>query len=143
MSARAAGRGSWQRPPSHDMDTIVRMPGPIDRLRKICLAMPETFEKVSHGEPTFWAGKRMFAMVADARNHHGNGRPAVWCKAGHETQKAVIDEWPDRCFVPPYAGTSGWFGIYLDKSPDWKQIAALLKDSHRLAAAPSPRRRKA
>jgi predicted DNA-binding protein (MmcQ/YjbR family) len=112
----------------------------INRLRKICLAMPETFEKVSHGEPTFWAGQRMFAMFADARNHHGYGRPAVWCKAVHETQTAVIAEWPDRCFVPPYVGVGGWFGIYLDKSPDWKQVAALLADSHRLAvASPKPR----
>ncbi len=117
------------------------MAGPADRLRKICLAMPETFEKVSHGEPTFWAGKRMFAMFADAQNHHGSGRSAVWCKAVHETQTAVIAEWPDRCFVPPYVGVGGWFGIYLDKSPDWKQVAALLADSHRLAVGPSPKPR--
>lgn len=115
------------------------MAGPIDRLRTICLALPDTFEKVSHGEPTFWAGKRTFAMFANPLNHHGDGRPAVWCKAAHDTQRAVIEEWPDRCFVPPYVGVSGWYGIYLDRSPDWKQVASLLRDSHRLALDASPK----
>lgn len=62
------------------------MRSPLTRLRKVCLALPEAFEKVSHGEPTFWIHKRMFAMFADATNHHGNGRHAVWCKAVHVTQ---------------------------------------------------------
>jgi len=103
--------------------------------------MPGTFETISHGEPTFWAGKRTFAMFAGPRNHHGEGRPAVWCKALHETQQAVIAEWPDRCFVPPYVGVGGWFGIYLDKSADWTQVAELLRGSHQLAMASSPKPR--
>jgi predicted DNA-binding protein (MmcQ/YjbR family) len=107
---------------------------PIDRLRKVCLALPQTYEKASHGEPTFWVGKRMFASFANARTHHGSGRYAVWCKATHMTQELVVSRWPDRCFVPPYAGVSGWFGIYLDRSPDWAQVAELLRESHRLAA---------
>ena len=45
-------------------------PSPLPRLRKLCLALPEAYEKVSHGEPTFWAGKKMFASFADATNHH-------------------------------------------------------------------------
>ena len=85
--------------------------------------VPETWEKVSHGEPTFWVHKRMFAMFASARNHHGAGRDAVWCKAVHMTQEMVVSRWPDRYFVPPYCGVAGWFGIYLDRRPDWRESA--------------------
>jgi len=107
---------------------------PIDRLRTVCLALPEAFEKVSHGEPTFWVHKRMFAMFADAGNHHGKGRHAVWCKATHTTQHMLVSQRPDRYFVPPYAGTSGWFGIYLDEKPDWTEVAQRLEESYRLVA---------
>ena len=34
----------------------------IERVRRICLALPETFEKLSHGEPTFFVKKKVFAM---------------------------------------------------------------------------------
>jgi predicted DNA-binding protein (MmcQ/YjbR family) len=107
---------------------------PIDRLRKICLSLPETFEKTSHGEPTFWIGKRMFATFADAGNHHGGGRYAVWCKATHMTQDLLVSRSRDRYFVPPYVGPSGWVGIYLDRTPDWAAVAERLADSYRLVA---------
>lgn len=107
---------------------------PLARLRKACLALPEAYEKVAHGEPTFWAGKKMFATFANADNHHGNGRHAVWCKATHMTQSLLVGRQPDRYFVPPYVGPSGWVGIYLDRGPDWKEIAARLRESYTLVA---------
>jgi predicted DNA-binding protein (MmcQ/YjbR family) len=112
---------------------------PIDRLRQLCLALPDAWEKTSHGEPTFWVGKRMFAMFADAKNHHGAGRHAVWCKATHITQDLLVSRAPERYFVPPYVGPSGWVGIYLDRRPDWAQVAERLEHAYQLAA---PRRRR-
>jgi hypothetical protein len=109
----------------------------LERLRALSLALPEAWEKISHGEPTFWVQKRMFATFANANNHHGAGRDAVWCKASHMTQQMVVSRWPDRYFVPPYVGTSGWFGIYLDRRPNWREVADRLEGSYRLVA---PRR---
>ncbi len=34
----------------------------VERVRRICLALPETMEKLSHGEPTFFVKKKVFAM---------------------------------------------------------------------------------
>ena len=107
---------------------------PLTRLRKTCLALPGAYETISHGEPTFWAGKRTFAMFANAANHHGNGRYAVWCKSTHMTQSLLVDRYPARYFVPPYAGPAGWVGIYLDKRPDWKEITERLRDAYRMVA---------
>ena len=108
---------------------------PLERLRTLCLGLPEAYEKISHGEPTFWAGKKTFAMFANAGNHHGNGRHAVWCKATHMTQSLLVERRPDRYFVPPYVGPSGWVGIYLDKGPDWKEVAERLRDAYKLVAS--------
>ncbi len=41
---------------------------------------------------------------------------------------------PDRFFVPPYVGPSGWVGVYLDGSVDWSELKELLTDSYRLIA---------
>ena len=117
-------------------------PTPLEKLRRVCLALPGVWEKISHGEPTFWVGKRMFATFADAANHHGDGRHAVWCRATHTTQDMLVSRAPDRYFVPPYVGPSGWVGIYLDRRPDWNDVADRLSHAHELAAAAgSPKRR--
>lgn len=112
-------------------------PPPIDRLRRICLAFPEAHEVEAWGEPTFRVRNKMFATYADSANHHGAGRPSVWCKATHVTQDHLIHTDPDRYFSPPYVGMKGWVGIYVDRKPDWKAIAELLRDAYRMIA---PRR---
>jgi hypothetical protein len=73
-------------------------------------------------------------MYATADNHHGAGRPAVWCKAAPGNQGLMVRANPDRFFVPPYVGPSGWIGIRLDRSPDWKEVGELMRDSYRLVA---------
>jgi hypothetical protein len=54
---------------------------PLSRLRKLCLAPPEAHEVEAWGEPTFRVKNKIFAMYAQANNHHGGGRNAMWCKA--------------------------------------------------------------
>ena|SRR6185503_2146078 len=109
-------------------------PRPLTRLRKLCLALPEAHEVIAWGEPTFRVKNKLFAMYADAGNHHGAGRHAVWVKADAGNQSIMIRAAPDRYFVPPYVGPSGWVGVWLDKKPDWDELAGLLSDAWRLAA---------
>ena len=47
----------------------------LQRVRKICLSLPDATEKLSHGEPTFFVKKRVFAMFSN--NHHSDGHVAV------------------------------------------------------------------
>lgn len=86
------------------------------------------------GEPTFRVKNRMFAMYAAAGNHHGAGRPAAWIKAAPGEQALVVENAPDRYFVPPYVGPSGWVGVWLDGSVDWVAVDELLRDGYRLVA---------
>ena len=91
---------------------------PLTRLRKICLSLPEAHEVEAWGEPTFRVRNKLFAMFASAGTHHGQGRPAVWCKAGPGNQELMVRGEPDRFFVPPYVGPSGWVGMVLERCDD-------------------------
>jgi len=110
---------------------------PLERLRRLCLALPEAHEKIAWGEPTFRVKDKLFAMFAAAGNHHGAGRVAVWVKAKAENQSLMVGAEPTRFFVPPYVGPSGWIGVWLDRGTDWNGLGALLEDAYRLTA---PRR---
>ena len=101
----------------------------LKRLRAICLAFPETSERLSHGAPTFFVrGKKAFLMVLT--NHHGDGRFAIWCAAAEGIQKVLVDADPERFFVPPYVGHRGWLGVRLDRGLDWDELAGIAEDAY-------------
>jgi predicted DNA-binding protein (MmcQ/YjbR family) len=107
----------------------------LSRLRAICLALPEAREKISHGEPAWFAGKgKVFAMLDN--HHHGAEHVSVWLPAGLGGQEALIESDPKRFFRPPYVGPSGWVGVVLDTKPDWKQVAWLVEQAYRVVARP-------
>jgi hypothetical protein len=107
----------------------------LERLRKLCLALPETNERLSHGEPTWFVrDKRVFVTYAD---HHHDDRLAFWCAAPAGTQEALVGSDPDRFFRPPYVGHRGWLGVWLDVPQDWDRIAELVTDAYRMVAPKS------
>jgi len=105
----------------------------IGRLRRICMALPDANEKLSHGEPTWFAGKgKVFAMLDD--HHHGATHLAVWLPQPFGAQEALIGSDPERFFRPPYVGVSGWVGVVLDTGPDWDAVAALVREAYLMVA---------
>jgi hypothetical protein len=84
----------------------------LSRVRRMCLAMPEATEKLSHGEPTFFARKGVFAMFSN--NHHKDGHIAVMIPAPPGRQETLISTSPATYYRPPYVGVKGWVGIDLD-----------------------------
>lgn len=88
----------------------------LDRVRALCLALPETSERPSHGEPTFFVHKKVFVMFAN--NHHDDGHIAVWLPVPPGAQTSLIETTPDVYFRPPYVGHRGWVGIELDQISD-------------------------
>ena len=109
--------------------------GAVERLRSICLALPETTEVEAWGEPTFRVKGKIFAMHASSGTHHAQeNRPAVWILSVSVEQDFVIRARPDRYFKPPYVGPSGWIGAWLDRNPRWNEIEELLRDGWRRRA---------
>ncbi|PYO10712.1 MAG: phosphoribosylglycinamide formyltransferase [Gemmatimonadetes bacterium] len=107
---------------------------PLPRCRKLALSLPEAHEVQAWGEPTFRVKNKIFAMYAHANTHHGSGRNAVWCKAAPVNQRLMVDAAPERFFVPPYVGPSGWIGVWLDGDIDWAELQDLLRDAWRMTA---------
>lgn len=106
---------------------------PIERLRALCLALPEVTEKLSHGEPT-WFVRKVFVSLAE---HHHDDRLAFWCAAPPGAQEELLAAEPERFFRPPYVGGRGWLGVRLDVDVDWDEIAEIVTDAYRVIA---PRR---
>lgn len=101
----------------------------LARLRKICLGLPDTEEKIAWGEPTFRVHGKLFAMFAN--NHHGDGRIAVWCNGPLGAQQDLVAADPKHFFVPPYVGVGGWIGIRLDTKLANGALAALIEQGYR------------
>ena len=114
--------------------------GLIDRLRKIALALPDSTEKLSHGEPTFFTAGRTFAMIDN--NHHGSGHIAVYVNAPGGAQETLVEADPTHFFVPPYVGKSGWIGVRLDGKLPWPVIADLVAQAHATTTAKVKAKRK-
>jgi hypothetical protein len=103
-----------------------------DRVRAICMSLPEVTEKLSHGAPAFFVRKQ-FVMLW-AQGHHDHHFPHLWCAAPAGAQDELVDTEPERFFRPPYVGGRGWLGVRLDRHVDWDEIAAVCTDAYRAIA---------
>jgi len=105
-------------------------PPGLAEVRRLCLALPEVTERVSHGEPT-WFVRKSFVSFA---NRHHDDRVAMWCAAPPGAQQARVAADPEHYFVPPYVGGRGWLGVYLDVPVDWDEVAEVIVQAYRQVA---------
>jgi len=105
--------------------------GQIERVRRICLGLPGAWEKISHGEPTWFVGKKVFAMFSN--NHHNDGHVAVTVPAEIGIQEMLIKKSRKKFYRPPYVGVRGWVGIELAEVTD-KELSLHLKQAWQLIA---------
>jgi hypothetical protein len=103
----------------------------IQRVRRFCNALPETTEKLSHGEPTFFVRKKVFAMFSN--NHHNDGHIAVTLPAPPGIQAMLIEGSPEKFYKPPYVGVRGWIGVELDRIND-EELEFHIREAWRLIA---------
>ncbi len=113
-----------------------------DRVRRSCTSIDGVFEKVSHGEPTWFTQAppkgKTFAMFDS--HHHGAEHVSVVVAATLEVQRGLVASEPKRFFVPPYVGSKGWVSIILDTRPDWTMVEQLLKQAHVHVSTPKARK---
>lgn len=101
----------------------------IDRVRELCLSLPEAAEKAfgGHEAPSFRVRDKLFVMTAEDGG-------SMTMKAPPGEQAALVEADPDTFFVPAYVGHKGWIGILLRPDLDWAHMAELIEDSYRLTA---------
>ncbi len=103
----------------------------LRRVQRICHALPGTVEKISHGEPTFFAVKKVFVMFSN--NHHNDGHISVCIPAAIGIQAMLIERDPEKFYRPPYVGGAGWVGVELDCVSD-EELAFHIHEAWRLIA---------
>jgi hypothetical protein len=111
----------------------------LARVRALCLALPETSERESHGRPTFFAGARVFAQYGVA----GEDDTRLLVHPDDTDREALLAH--PRSSVPPYLGPGGWLGFDLARREggpdvDWQEMAELVEDSYRRVALVRMRR---
>lgn len=105
----------------------------LARVRRLCLAYPESSERISHGSPAFFVReKKCFVMFTN--DHHGDGRIAIWSPAPPGIQQELVELDPDVFFAPPYVGPSGWIGLRLDRPAEPGWLPRVVRDAYRMRA---------
>jgi predicted DNA-binding protein (MmcQ/YjbR family) len=106
---------------------------PLDRVRKLCLALPAAFEVETWDHPTFRVGAgrgKIFCLAA------ADGS-SVSLKADPGERDALLAQ-GNPFYLPAYVGHKGWVGVNLDHArTDWDEVAELIATSYCLVA---PRR---
>lgn len=106
----------------------------LERVRRICLDLPNAEERLSHGTPTFFVRGKQFAQVW--AGHHDDHGLQLWCAAPGGAQSTLVKADPGLFFIPPYLGSRGWLGVRLER-PDWPEIERVIEDGHALIAGVS------
>jgi len=108
----------------------------LAELRAICFALPGVEERVSHGRPTFRAGKIFAAFGGSEKLRPGDHRqvPSALIFMPDPLELPALDE-DDRFFVPAYYGPYGGRAIDLaDPGVDWQEVTELVDTSYRQVA---------
>ncbi len=105
-----------------------------ERVRRICLAFPETSERIQNPlHSAFLVREKTFGYYLN--DHHGDGRLALTFKAAKGALGDFIEMDATHFFAPPYMAHHGWVGVYLDVEPvDWGLIEQLMLEAYQLSA---------
>ncbi len=106
-------------------------PATTERLRRLCLDLPEVTERPSHGEPAWFVAGKLFVTTAD---HHHDDHLSAWCAAPEGAQEMLVKADPERFFRPPYVRHRDWLGVYLDVDVDWDEVAIVVERAYRRVA---------
>ena len=95
----------------------------LQRLRKICLALPETDEVRTWGHPTFRARRKAFAVLEEYK-----GELALAFRVDKRDQELFLKD--PRFYCTPYIGRHGWVSLRAGGRVDWIEVGHLIRESH-------------
>ena len=98
----------------------------LNRLRDLCLSLPETSERGSWGHPNFVAGKKTFVTFEFV-----DLRPSIAFRMDPlDVQEMAKNR---RFFDTPY-GRGQWLSLWAHIELDWHFVNELVRRSYRLVA---------
>jgi hypothetical protein len=111
------------------------MTNPLQKIREAALELPESEERISHGQPTFLVAGKQFAQFRD--NHHGDGKTVVCVRVSSLDEQAMLLEADPAIYSKP-AYLPTWVSINVaGENVDWGHVGDRIAESWELAA---PRR---
>jgi predicted DNA-binding protein (MmcQ/YjbR family) len=102
-------------------------PSVLDHMREICLALPETKETLTWGQPHFRVNDKIFAGCGEE-----NGKTVIGFKLEMEHADAIVQD--ARFWRAPYVGHKGWVSMDANQVDDWAEVQPLVLESYRLIA---------
>jgi hypothetical protein len=108
--------------------TVLGMPDAED-VRRICLALPDTTEKVAWNMPTFRVAGKMFVTLPEDETSI-----AVRCPK-EERDELVLAE-PEKFWIADHEAMFAWVRARLSAIEDEDELRDILTDSWRQAAPP-------
>ena len=112
--------------PDSGQETMKREHRVLQRVRKLCLALPESSEVGSWGHPNFRAGKRTFMAFERIK-----GRPSIAFRLNPTDVDLLLRR--KGFFDTPY-GQGQWVSVWADDALDWGLVRRLLERSYRTVA---------
>ncbi|HSP15889.1 MAG TPA: MmcQ/YjbR family DNA-binding protein [Thermoanaerobaculia bacterium] len=106
----------------------------LDRLRKICLAFPDTEETITWGEPHFRVKGKIFCGYGKEK-----GREAIGFKLEMDHADILVQN-DSRFTRAPYVGHKGWVSMDAKAVEDWDEVRTLVQESYRLISSKRKRR---
>jgi len=107
----------------------------LTRIRHAALELPETEERLSHGQPTFFVAGKQFAQFRS--NHHGDGKTVLCVRVSSLDEQAMLLEADSATYSRPVYLPS-WVSINVaGDNVDWDHVGDRIAASWELAA---PRR---
>ncbi|MBI3892736.1 MAG: MmcQ/YjbR family DNA-binding protein [Candidatus Wallbacteria bacterium] len=100
----------------------------LEKLRAICLTLPDTSERLTWGHPNFRVGEKIFASY-----YHEDGKSNLGFKTNLLIQEHLV-ETDARFSVAAYVGQHGWVTMKLAGRVDWQEVEGFVRDSYRLIA---------
>jgi hypothetical protein len=107
----------------------VRSMQDADDVRRICLSLPDTVEKIAWSMPTFRVAGKMFATLPEEETSM-----AVRCPKT-ERDELVLAE-PGKFWIADHEAGSAWVRVRLAALEDGDELRDILADSWRQAAPP-------
>jgi hypothetical protein len=110
----------------------------VERVRALCLALPEVTVRVDHSLTSarstaysFDIRRRSFCLLVARESRTGKPLPLLVLRADPDEREALLSM--GRPFFAPRAGP-GRIGVLLAAETDWKEIRELVTESYRILA---------
>jgi len=128
-----AGVQPQKPPPVRPTTDGARAKAALERITRVCLALPEAAFVREGRHATFRVGKKAFAYFLD--NHHGDAAIGVCVRVSRPKAETLARKEPKRFYLPAYIGSRGWLGVRVDAARvDWDDVADRVGESYRAVA---------